>query len=321
MSASNGFRVQGSGFGVVAQNPEPRTQNGQSLILVLWIMGLAGLAIGALTMRATHELRLGQVPQHALQRAAIAQAAVHQAIAVLQHDDPASDHLDETWATGVDEDTQQQLLLEVLVGAGGFSVGVRAADGLRVGMIDEERKLHLNTTALGRLQRLIELVAFGEADAERITQAIGDWRDEPAGPLCAGASPACHNGPFETVDELRLVPGMTPQLFAALEPYVTVYGTGAVNANTATAIVLTAMGYDGDAVVAQRATQVFDAANPPPPGLVTTSSAFTIPAESVLTDGTDRAHLSAVIDRAGCELNAPEQSRCILAWLPQHFLY
>ncbi len=298
---------------------QPSAFSGQSLVIVLWVMGIVSVAIGALAVRSTHELRLGRIPLASLQRKAIAQAAVQQAIVMMQRDDPAVDHLNETWATGVDGETETQLLLEVPLGEGAFSVGVMSQEEFLVGLVDEERKLNLNVATPEHLQRLLELIGGGDVDAQAIAEAIGDWRDEPGGAFCAGASPACHNGHLETVDELRLLPGMTPALFAALEPHVTVYGNETVNANTASATVLDALGFAGEQFVAQReqAKQPFSEDNPPPLGLGYASTVFTVPVEATHRDIPGSIRLDAVIDRNRCAPAPPEGARCVIAWRPR----
>ena len=308
------LRAQGSGLRQTeprAPSPEPffsrapsDVRRGQMLIVVLWVIGLVSLAMGTLTVRSTHELRLGRFPLESLQRQAIAQAGVQQAIRVIQQDTQVSPHLDtlqEPWATGEDE-AHQQRLADVAVGDGTFSIGIWEAGLFHVGMIDEERKLNVNQAEVATpdvLRRLIGSVSTGKVDPQQIADAIVDWRDEgttPASP-CDGLTPACHNGFFDSVDELRLVPGMTPELFAALEPYVTVYGSsGQVNVNTAPAIVLNAMGYPGEELVEQRKTQPFESYD----GLAVTSTAFTVPVDAKLTSSSSRTSLTAVINRAGC---------------------
>jgi type II secretory pathway component PulK len=51
--------------------------------------------------------------------------------------------------------------------------------------------------------------------------------------------------PFERIDELFLVKGMTRETYDALRPYVTVYGDGRVNINTTSRKILMAFGLDG----------------------------------------------------------------------------
>lgn len=274
------------------------SHRGQMLLIVLWVMGLVSVAIGTLAVRSTHELRLGQFPLAVVQRRAIAQAAVQQAVQIIQQDTqehPEVDTLDEPWATGRDAE-DRPLFEQIAVGDGAFFAS----------MIDEERKMNLNTATVEQLARLAGLVTT-DADAQQIASAIVDWRDEPVGEPCQAAEPPCHNGAFASVDELRLLSGMTPQLFEALAPYVTVYGSGVVNANTASAVVLTAMGYAGEDLVRDRATQSFDASHPPPFGLGVTSTAFLVPVEAKLERASGRTRLQAVIDRQGR----------ILSWLPQ----
>jgi general secretion pathway protein K len=48
----------------------------------------------------------------------------------------------------------------------------------------------------------------------------------------------CKNGPLETLQELSLVKGFTPEIIKRVSPHLTVNGTLAVNVNTASAEVL-----------------------------------------------------------------------------------
>ncbi|PIQ83508.1 MAG: hypothetical protein COV75_07170 [Candidatus Omnitrophica bacterium CG11_big_fil_rev_8_21_14_0_20_63_9] len=289
-----------------------RRASGQTLLVVLWVMGLLTIAAGALTMRSAHELRLGRIPASALARKAIAQAGVHQAVAVLSADDTDGqliDHMGETWSTGIDEATGTEMFRDIAVGSGTFSIGPP-------GLVDEERKLPLNLATPEQLRALIDAVQPGGVDAEAVVSAIVDWRDEPDGAVCASMQPACHNGPLDRVEELRAIPGVPPALMTALQPYVTVYGSGRVNVNTAPAIVLDAMGCPGSDLVAQRELEPFAAPPAECPSGVVASSAFTasVVVSGQLGDGT--APLVAVLDRAGCVSEDPHDP-CILAWLPQ----
>lgn len=279
---------------------------GQTLILVLWIMGILTVAMGTLIVRSTHELRLGQMPLLLIQRQAIAQAGVSLAAGLIKQDDPAIDHLGEAWATGVDPSTQQQLFENKRVGEGAFSVGVTEnGQEFHAGLIDEQRKLNVNTAAPEQLKRLIEEVA-PNAPAAELSAAIADWRDEPLGEYCKTASPPCHNAPLDTVDELRLVPGMTPEIMGAVEPYVTVYGTGLVNVNTASVAVLNALGGEGENWAQQRKNKPFESSpNADIPNLAVTSSHFTVCVQASQNGSMSR--IEAVIDRDGR----------ILSWLPQ----
>lgn len=272
-------------------------------MIVLWVMGLVSLAIGALTSRFTHELRLSQVPVDAVQRRAIAQAAVHQAIALIQRDEPSVDHLKDEWATGLDAQTQEPLLQEMPVGRGHFSVGQQTEEGFVVGLIDEERKLNLKTATREHLQRLMEAVGPGAVDPEVLDSILARRA------ACDTADPPCTMTPFQTVEELlRVCGGMTPELFAALEPYVTVYGTGAVNANTASEIVLDALGCNGADLVSRRRSSPFTTPPADCPGTQVASTAFSVAARATLSAASGITPLRAVVDRQGV----------ILYWSSRH---
>ena len=83
------------------------------------------------------------------------------------------------------------------------------------GLVDEASKLNLNTATRAMLEALPNMTA-------EIAGAIIDWRDTDSNPTSNGAedetylrlTPArkCKNAPFESVEELRLVSGMTTEL-------------------------------------------------------------------------------------------------------------
>lgn len=252
-------------------------RRGQMLIIVLWIMMLLTAMVGAIIVQSQHELRLGAHPYAMLQRRAAADAAVYYALAVLRHDTeqaPGTDQLDEPWATGIDQG--QPLFDEVAAGAARFAVG-RRVDGVWVpGLVDEERKLNVNTASAFSLNHV--LTAAGELSPGAVTDAIIARR------------------PFFSIEELRLVPGMREEVFDAAAPWLTAYGAGLVNANTAPAEVLNALGCPAANVIAQRPY-----AAPPPscPATTVTSSAFTVPIEAWIAPGGARAGWRAIVRRDG----------------------
>jgi len=309
--APSGVRIPHSAF----------RNRGQMLLVVLWAMGLVSLGVGGVAMYSAHELRLGRIPLQQLQRRAAAQAAVYQAIRIVQQDTqdtPAIDTFQEPWATGRSA-TDTELFQHIPVGEGAFSIGYDEQGVWVPGLIDEERKLNLNTASPDQLKRLIELVLPGEADAQTVANAIIDWRTpgEPVGAPCQGSTPPCHKGSFESLDEVRLVPGISAELYTAMKPYVTIYGTGAVNVNTAPAIVLNALGCPGESLVQQRQPDAHGPFPSPPAdcsGGTVTSTVFTVPVIAEVHNATGSFHLHAVIDRSGCGPTPPEHSRCVWVW-------
>jgi type II secretory pathway component PulK len=103
--------------------------------------------------------------------------------------------------------------------------------------------------------------------ADRITQAILDWRDEDDLPRLNGAEREDYlregravlppDRDFADLDELRHVMGVTPAIFEAARPFLTLTGSGQISVNAAPAQVLHALpglGPDGvDALLRARA--------------------------------------------------------------------
>ena len=123
------------------------------------------------------------------------------------------------------------------------------------GLADEERRLNVNKAPLEVLERMLEEVAgLGSLDSRPLAAAIVDWRDEDDSPEKYGAEAsyyktlnppyACRDAPFQLIEELMLVKGMTPEIYRQTSPHLTVFGTGAVNINTTTAPVLVCLGLD-----------------------------------------------------------------------------
>jgi general secretion pathway protein K len=131
-------------------------------------------------------------------------------------------------------------------------------------IVDETGKVDLNQAGQPLLTALMQTQGVDREQAGRIASAIVDWRD--ADPLtqvgggaedpdyaAAGRPYGAKDAPFETVAEVEQVLGMTPELYARLEPYLTLYsGRGEPDPTYAQAPVLTAMGLDAATYLTQR---------------------------------------------------------------------
>jgi type II secretory pathway component PulK len=127
---------------------------------------------------------------------------------------------------------------------------------------DTGLRLNINTATEEMLHNFLgQGLRIDFAWADRLTQAILDWRDGDDLPrvngaerdeyLAAGAAVLPANAPFGSIDELRHVLGMTPELFAAIRPLVTVRGSGRINVNAAPEAVLLAVPTFTPAVAAE----------------------------------------------------------------------
>lgn len=124
----------------------------------------------------------------------------------------------------------------------------------RYGLVDEERKININTADMVVLKRLFQGLGFEEVQSQELAASIIDWRDEDGELLIPLGSAEesyysflkysyhCKNAEFQTLEELLLVRGVTQDVFEKIKNYVTIYGSGKININTASRAVLLAIG-------------------------------------------------------------------------------
>ena len=154
--------------------------------------------------------------------------------------------LDDVW-----REPQELVIGEKVLGDASFSLRLR----------DTGAAFDLNAADEEMLRGFFSLgLDLDYALADRITQAILDWRDEDELPrlggaereeyLRAGAAILPANRPFTTVDELRHVLGVTPEIFAAARPHLILISSGRINVNAAPEAVL--MGLPGMTETAAR---------------------------------------------------------------------
>ena len=139
---------------------------------------------------------------------------------------------------------------------------------IRYGLVDEESKININKVEPAVLERLFRIVlSWGEAEASDLAASIIDWRDkdsELSAPFGGAEDQYYRNldypyeakdAQFESLDELLLVKGITEDIFKNIKGYITIYGNGSVNINTAPKVVLLALGLSeglGDKIISFR---------------------------------------------------------------------
>ncbi|CCD93741.1 putative General secretion pathway protein K [Bradyrhizobium sp. ORS 375] len=104
---------------------------------------------------------------------------------------------------------------------------------LSIRLQDELGRIDLNQTDEAMLSSLLQSAGLDAQAAARLTDKIVDWRTATALKHLNGAKDRDYaardaayrprNGPFQSVDELRLVMGMTPEIFARVAPALTVH--------------------------------------------------------------------------------------------------
>jgi general secretion pathway protein K len=224
-------------------------ERGVALLLALLVLALLVALILEFDTDARREYRDAAAFRDNFKATVLTRAATQAARAVLQQD-----YL---------RDKQTGQFYDALTDLWAFPIQKYAiGDGLLTAQIDDERgKLNLNDLAAGgdlnarkvrilRVKRLFELLQINPD----VVDAIVDWVDADDVPEPAGAEtlyyqslrPAYRaaNAPFQTVRELRLVKGVTPEILEKLLRYVTVYpqqGESKININTADSFVIQAL--------------------------------------------------------------------------------
>jgi general secretion pathway protein K len=109
-------------------------------------------------------------------------------------------------------------------------------------------KLNINQLSEDELKTFFGFVLNDYVLADQLAQSIMDWTDiddiarlhgaEKDDYIKAGLLALPANGPFRDVQDLLNVKGMTPEIYAAVSPYLTTLGAGLVNLNTAPTAVM-----------------------------------------------------------------------------------
>jgi general secretion pathway protein K len=221
-------------------------ERGIVLLIVLWVVMLLSVIALSLSASTRSEVRTVGNRVEAARAQAFAEAGVNRAILALLTTDPA-----ERW-----------------VADGRIYDMAFVGQRVQVLIQDERGKIDLNTGTAELLRGLFAASGLTAEESDALTDAILDWRDEDDLRRLNGAEDADYrdaglpygakNAPFDTVEELQQVLGMTLALFSRVEPALTVYSQQAgVDMTTAPAEVLRALpGMDPDAVEAILAARV-----------------------------------------------------------------
>lgn len=215
---------------------------GAALLLVLWLVALLTALVGAYALTARIEALQGRVGSRGAMAQEIARAGMEYALVRVADRNPETHWQPNGRAYAWRFD--------------GHDVQVR--------IIDETGKVDLNQAEVPLLSRLMQALGEPPDTGDALAAAIVDWRDaddlsQPVGGAedgdyaAAGRPYGAKDAPFETIAELEQVLGMTPDLYARLEPFLTLYsGRGQPDATYAQGPVLVAMGMDATAWLAQR---------------------------------------------------------------------
>jgi general secretion pathway protein K len=191
----------------VPARASPR-ERGFALLIVLWTMVLLALLSAQITGAGRSEAQVAAALRNAAQLEAAADGAVEETIWHML------DGGGQMWAPG----------------AASYDLH---EPGALVHMVvtDERGKLDVNQVPPQLLAGLFSVLGADNGTATAVANAIGDWRSQASPGDAVNSVPAEYRmegrawGPpgqeFERLDELQLVRGMTPALYQAALPYLT----------------------------------------------------------------------------------------------------
>jgi general secretion pathway protein K len=195
--------------------------------------------------RVSIEARLSKYNLDRINGIYLAKAGIMKAMEVLSKDTPAYDTIRECGITLSPDKKLEDVFTEKL-GEGSFTISYSEGGRSYYGLLDEERKININKAEYRVLYQLL----LGKEPAN-LAASIINWR-APAQLMVDGAQDKdydslsapykCKHADFSCIEELMLVKGMTPEIFESIKEYVTVYGDGKININTAAERIMLAFG-------------------------------------------------------------------------------
>lgn len=227
--------------------------NGASiLILSLWSLCLLSTFAVILGYGARQKLTLVNRLDERDKLHFIAEAGIKKAISQLKEEpEKTYDALNDNWSNNI------SAFKDIDIGDGKFSILGES----RYGLIDEESKLNINKANQTILERFFRVALnFDETQSQELAASIVDWRDtdsELSIPLGSAEDWDYRNleypyeakdADFEVLREILLIKGMDENIFEKIKNYITIYGSGKINVNTASKIVLLALGLSQDLV-------------------------------------------------------------------------
>jgi type II secretory pathway component PulK len=239
-------------------------RKGSILVIVIWILSILSVLAVSVSVITSAQVFFIKRYRNQTMTYFIARAGILRAIAELELDKSLStyDALKEDWSN------KPELFRNIKVGDGFFTLSYEYSPGLVTqnaegeqtaitstfyGIMDEERKININTATMPILQALFqERAGLTPSQVKEVADCIIDWRDLDSDRRENGAENAyyqslphsyyCKNSKFDSLEELILVKGIRPDVFLLVKDYLTLYGDGKVNINTAPYPVLRALG-------------------------------------------------------------------------------
>ncbi len=203
----------------------PGERRGFALLIVLWTLVLVALLVAHLTATGRSETRI------AANYAANAQA--------------------EAEADGAVYESALRIMNGEWVADGSTQMLDLAHGKVAVTLLSESGKVNPNVASTDLLASLLRAIGVDPGHANTLAAAIADWREPGDQPRPDGAKAPQYraagldygppDAPFESLDEIGRVLGMTPEIANALRPHLTLYQYADPDPSLADPVVLQAL--------------------------------------------------------------------------------
>jgi general secretion pathway protein K len=241
-----------------------KDDKGVALILTITLIGLMVVMILEFNKSIRTSLYETTNFSDAIRLEAIAKSGFNCALAILYEDDSSVDTLQDDWATLGQYSATSASMFD---NDGNFQTEIADLSGkIQINKLihtTSEHTVEYDQKQKDILTRLLSNSPFN-METDKVTEildSIKDWIDEDSDQELHGAENSyymsldhpysCRNAPLESIDELLLVKGITPELLygtnetPGLANYLTVVqGDGKININTADRVLLAALSED-----------------------------------------------------------------------------
>ncbi len=224
-----------------------KNEKGTILILALWALGILTVFTVYLSAYVRQEITVLSRFEKRQRLQMLLESCMKKALVVLENDIKQNEGV--LTPDGKQARYNNEYEFKASLGEDACRVGYQEGREQRYGLVDEESKINLNSVSAPEFKRFLsDDLGMSRQRAQDIADTIYDWRvfgeSSPGGffsdnyyeNLTDPYSPKKRD--FEAFDELLLVKNINEELFEILLPYVTVYGDGKVNINTASDMIL-----------------------------------------------------------------------------------
>ena len=228
--------------------PLLQQEKGMVLLLVLVVVALLAGLLSEFAFSSLVDLRLAETYRDSTRAYYLARGGVRAAQMILKEDRNSYDARNEMWGQGV---------ANFPIGEGIISLTIEDLDGL----LDINALVSGNNPDSVQKERFLRLFTdLGLEAPQNLVAALIDWQDSDDVPYSMGGAEGAEssyylgldppyqarNGKIDSMEELSLIRGFTPEVVQKIKPYVTLYGNLQVNVNTAPPEVISALSTNPD---------------------------------------------------------------------------